>query len=148
MQTQTYEILYSLMNIKYRHLSRRVWCSSKYANFYLGGGRFESCLYTDCPKILWLFLGPPRQITRKVLLLGHDCFLQHFVHLTIHRSFCHPLLCMQWYREHRGRKTCFFFFDTVKRLTKTAHRKYFVLCQLPVFLYSGHRIYESISTTL
>jgi hypothetical protein len=49
MKTQTHEISYSLMNIKNRHISRTVWCSSKYAHF-LGGGWFESYLYTECPK--------------------------------------------------------------------------------------------------
>jgi len=48
------------MNIKNRHLSRTVWCSSKYANFYLGGSRFESCLYTGCPKILFFSVHPDK----------------------------------------------------------------------------------------
>jgi hypothetical protein len=78
MQTQTYEILYSLMNIKNRHLSRTVWCRSKYAHFYLGGGWFESCLYTNCPKILWFFsvhLANAEKYTviRPRLLLSTSC---------------------------------------------------------------------------
>lgn len=55
MQTRIYEILYSLRNNKNRHLARSIWFGSIYVHFYLGGSRFESCLHTDCPKILLFF---------------------------------------------------------------------------------------------
>lgn len=145
---QAYKILYLLTNIKNRHLLRTFGVA---ANMHIFIWEVAGLCLVCTPTVL-KFCGFSRStqtnaekgtVIRPRLLPSTSC------------SSYNPQIILPsvtLYAEIRtaSRKKDLFFSDTLERLTNSTHRKYtyFVFCQLPVFLYSAHRIYESISRML